>query len=166
MNGTPAAEPASSGRQVPQVHTGLPQIQEELKRIEPDTKKRDRILAVFESHSITHRGPLPSPDSLRQYEQIVPGLAERIVKMAENQSSHRMDLEQKVVNDQLGESKRGQYFGFAIAVICLVATLYLALQNHDTVAGILGGTTIVGLVTVFVLGKREQKENLSNKSNT
>lgn len=42
-------------------------------------------------------GPLPHPDILERYDKIVPGLAERIVKMAEGQSQHRQGLEHMVV---------------------------------------------------------------------
>jgi hypothetical protein len=39
----------------------------------------------------------------------------------------------------------------------------LAILGHDTVAVILGGGTVIGLSTVFVIGKREQKEQLTEK---
>ena len=38
-------------------------------------------------------GPIPSPQILQQYNNIVPGAAERIIRMAEKQSDHRMALE-------------------------------------------------------------------------
>jgi len=33
---------------------------------------------------------------------------------------------------------------------------WLAAIGHDTVAGIFGATTVVGLVTVFVIGKKSK----------
>ena len=84
--------------------------------------------------------------------------------MAENQGTHRISLESSVVKSQLTQSGRGQLLGFAISIICLIATVWLALNNHDTVAAIVGGTTLVGLVTVFVLGKKEQKSDLNRKA--
>ena len=38
------------------------------------------------------------------------------------------------------------------------------MAGHDVVGGILGGVDIVGLVTVFVLGKKEQRSNLDEKN--
>lgn len=35
----------------------------------------------------------------------------------------------------------------------------LAMLGHDTVAGIFGTTTIVGLVTIFVIGKKGQSKD-------
>jgi len=36
-----------------------------------------------------HRGPLPSPEQLKQYEDVVPGAADRIIKLAEQTSTER-----------------------------------------------------------------------------
>ena len=40
-----------------------------------------------------HEGPLPPPADLAAYEQVVPGLAERLVKAAESQTRHRHRIE-------------------------------------------------------------------------
>ena len=37
----------------------------------------------------TFQGPIPPPNVLEAYERLVPGAAERILKMAENQAAHR-----------------------------------------------------------------------------
>ncbi len=139
-------------------------LQKDLETIEHDEKKRKKIIALFKLHQYHHSGPLPSPDFLKQYDLIIPGLAERIVKMAEDQQSHRQSLENRVISSQLNESKRGQFLGFTVAMLCIGASVALSLLGHEYVAGILGGTTVVGLVTVFVLGKREQQKDLQKKS--
>ncbi|MFH1760058.1 MAG: DUF2335 domain-containing protein [bacterium] len=43
-------------------------------------------------------GPIPHPQILQKYNEIVPDAAARIIKMAENQATHRQDLE-KTVDD-------------------------------------------------------------------
>ena len=40
-------------------------------------------------------GPIPSPPVMKQYEETLPGSADRILKMAENQSEHRQWMEKK-----------------------------------------------------------------------
>ena len=45
----------------------------------------------------TFQGPIPPPSVLEAYEKILPGAAERILKMAENQSTHRQEIEKIVV---------------------------------------------------------------------
>jgi uncharacterized membrane protein len=38
-------------------------------------------------------GPIPPPDLLERYNQIIPEGADRILKMAEKQSAHRQKIE-------------------------------------------------------------------------
>ncbi len=40
-------------------------------------------------------GPIPPPSMMEQYERTLPGSADRILKMAENQSEHRQWIEKK-----------------------------------------------------------------------
>lgn len=136
-----------------------------LEKVEPNKEKREKILvslfsATFEAFS----GPIPSPDTLRKYEEVLPGLAERIVKMAENQNSHRINLEDTVVTSQQKESRRGQHYGLLIGILGLATCVILSLSGHDAVATAIGSTTIVGLVTVFVVGKRQQRRDLARKA--
>src|SRR3989338_3375865 len=51
-------------------------------------------------------GPLPPPEVLRQFDQVVPGAAERIIKMAEQQFAHRTELEKKVIDSDIRQSKQ------------------------------------------------------------
>lgn len=37
------------------------------------------------------------------------------------------------------------------------------MSGHETIAGIFGTTTVIGLVTVFVIGKRIQQKSLAEK---
>lgn len=60
-------------------------------------------LVAFEE---TFLGPLPPPETLAQYEQVLPGSAERIMVMAENQAEHRQSLEETVKTVIEGDSKR------------------------------------------------------------
>ncbi len=42
-----------------------------------------------------YAGPLPHPEILEKFEQILPGSADRILKQAEAQTLHRIELEKK-----------------------------------------------------------------------
>jgi len=75
-----------------------------------------------------------------------------------------MKLENKVIESQISQSKTGQWMAFIIALVSLGITCYLALDGHETTAGILAGTTIIGLVSVFIYGKRGQKKELETKN--
>jgi uncharacterized membrane protein len=69
-------------------------------------------------------GPLPSPDILRRYDQVVTGGATRIFDMAEREQAHRMDMDRQ----NAAAANRGQLFGFIVAVL-----------------GIGGGIVLVGI---------------------
>ncbi len=108
-------------------------------------------------------GPIPPPELLDGYNEVVKDGAERIVAMAEKQSNYRMQLEDHAIREELKQSRLGQIFGFILGIVGLVLAAILAILDHETIAGIFGTTTILGLVTVFVLGKKAQKKDLEEK---
>lgn len=64
-------------------------------------------------------GPLPHPDLLAGYEDVLPGAAERIIAMAENQAAHRIHLERVVVE---GDSRRS-WWGLRIGAVLTTITV-------------------------------------------
>lgn len=144
----------------PNKEVTLPQdLKNILATLEPDVQ--EKILQSFSlnvTRSTSFRGPLPPPEHLEGYNRVVEGGAERIFRMAERQSEHRVGLEDHSVKEGLKQSGRGQWFGFVLALVLIASAVFLAVNGHDVVAGILGGTTIVGLVTVFVIGKQRQQD--------
>jgi len=72
---------------------------------EVPVEKRESVLEVLYSVKIekTHKGPLPSPKTLGEYNQIIKNGAERIMAMAENQSNHRMSVEKEAIQKQLNQ---------------------------------------------------------------
>lgn len=174
MNGGPAA-----GKQiVPGEQPGAKDIELILESAAPELMHRmskkhraelARLLAIRQTsvtHTYTHSGPLPSPDDFKRYDAVVPGAADRIVKMAENQQAHRMTIEMHAVIEQLKQSGRGQMFGLVIALVMIAASTWMVVTGHDVAGGCLGGTTLVALVTVFVTGRASQAEDLAKKQGT
>lgn len=149
-----------------QLKDKLPREIEEIIKGIPENKKEE-VLRVITAQSIkeasTFSGPLPPPSILGEYNNILPNGAERIMKMAENQSNHRIELEKHAIKEELRQSKNGQVFGFILAIIGMLVAFILAYFDHDTVAGIFGTTTIVGLVTIFVIGKKNQRNTKDEK---
>ncbi len=119
--------------------------------------------SVSIEHEAHHSGPLPSPVTLQQYNEIIPNGAERIMAMSESQSEHRKSLEAKVIESQTRQSERGQLIAGVLALVLIGAGAAAFLTGHDGVAGTIFGVTVVGLVTVFLIGKTEQQKNLAGK---
>ncbi|MDB0600476.1 DUF2335 domain-containing protein [Tenacibaculum maritimum] len=129
-----------------------------------DGLSRNKRIDILQSLSFTliqeksHSGPLPDAETLIQYDSVIPGGADRIMKMAEKQQSHRISIETKVVSSQSSQSKLGQVFGLIIGLAGIGCGTYLASVGQDVVGGIIAGGTVVSLVSVFVLGKKSSKK--------
>lgn len=104
-----------------------------------------------------YSGPIPHPDHLRQYEEISHGSADRLITMAEKQSDHRQETERTVIKAEILYKKRGQIFGFILAIICLICGFVLLFMGKNTE----GFSTIIGTIGVmvgaFVYGNRTKK---------
>lgn len=134
-----------------------PEIDKTLNGLGPE--QSTRIQAIRQE---SFSGPLPHPEMLKRYDEIKEGFAERIMSMTERQLDHRISCENKIIEGSLSESKRGQNYGLAVSVLFLAAAVLLGLYGHDWLAGILGGGTLIGLVTVFVTNKKRNKTDEDN----
>ncbi|MBI4257013.1 DUF2335 domain-containing protein [Candidatus Uhrbacteria bacterium] len=120
-----------------------------------EIQRMDKNIATVQHQEFS--GPIPPPSLFREYDQIVPGAAERLLQMAEKQAAHRILLEHSVILSDIKKSERGQRFGFCIAVFGLVCAFALGLIGREIVAGIIGGGTLVSLASVFVYGRRQKE---------
>jgi len=68
-------------------------------------QKQEIKQLALEAIAEVFSGPLPPPSVLSQYNQVVPGAAERIIAMAESQSEHRQQLENKVIESDIKNSR-------------------------------------------------------------
>jgi len=143
-------------------------VPEQLKLILADTEipesKKRTIVNLFGSIRESFSGPIPPPKILKGYNEAVKDGAERVVAMAEKQLNHRIQLEDYAIKEELKQSKIGQIFGFILGFVGLLSASILALLGHETTAGIFGTTTIIGLVTVFVLGGKSSQKDVSDKN--
>lgn len=96
------------------------------------------------------QGPIPHPYILKRYDEVVPGSASKILEQAMRQTTHRFEMENKIVESGNKISERSQWMALGLAILIISACIILALFGHDGVAGIIGGTTIVGIVVAFL----------------
>lgn len=76
----------------------------------------------------SYSGPIPHPTFLEKYEEILPGSAERLIKMVESEQAHAQQMETILVNSQVEDKKAerterriGQVFALAYALAALGA---------------------------------------------
>ncbi len=100
-------------------------------------------------------GPVPPPSILEQYDQVVPGSAERIIAMAEREMDHRRDVELKIISKEYTEAGRGQIFALTIGTIAIIAAGFISVTGAQWTASVIGGGGVIGLVSVFILGRRD-----------
>lgn len=113
--------------------------------------------------SIEFSGPLPPPIYLEQYDRILPGAAERILAMAEQQSAHRRALEVEVVKSGIVNSRRGLLCGFIIGLVGFLVVTYCASIGAQILAGVVGLADLASLVGVFVYGSQQNKRERTDK---
>jgi uncharacterized membrane protein len=105
-------------------------------------------------------GPMPHPELLGRYEQICPGSADRIIKMAEQEAEHRRSAESRIIdaqildmNKQHSDTRCGQICALLITLSALAIGAYTARAGHEIAGSIIGVGGIGGIVTTFILGR-------------
>lgn len=130
---------------------------------QPNGNEEDRMLVRHSKTVVSFSGPLPPPEVFAKYEQILRGSADRILKMAENQGSHRQILEKKVINGEQLRANFGLFFGFVIGMTVIVGGLVLIYLEKDWQGFIVLSGGVVSLVGTFVYGKKQKKVDLHQK---
>jgi uncharacterized membrane protein len=58
---------------------------------------------------------------LRQYNEILPGAADRILAMAESESEHQKSMDKTAMEFKSRENRRGQYLAMATVIVAFSA---------------------------------------------
>ena len=117
-------------------------------------------------HSVTRsfEGPLPHPSVLQQYDGVVPGAAERILRFAEQETDHihaqeasanyaNIAAQQQQIAIVGNHSKSvfrsdaiGQGLGFFVSLCSIAGSVNLALNNQLWVAATVAGLPLAGII--------------------
>lgn len=118
---------------------------------------------VLASQTQVHAGPLPSAEQMQRYAAL--GLDGPIVRMAQLQQEHRMQLEMERQKADIAHQAAnlsaqhaymqaqqrshwwGQVFGFVVAMLCVVAALYAGLElDRPVLASIFMAAPVAGII--------------------
>jgi uncharacterized membrane protein len=91
--------------------------------------------AVREEIQAYWSAPLPPPETLAQYDQIVPGMTERILVMTERSVTGKIDIDDKLANAEIETAKMGLSLAFALTSIAFLASV-IFFAFGDRVAGV------------------------------
>jgi uncharacterized membrane protein len=105
-------------------------------------------------------GPLPPPAVLNQYNMIVPGLADRIVSMAENSLKHNQDVQNQILSAEIEVSNRDhtyRSFGMKCGILVVIGMLllvgWLAYLKQPWLAGLFAASSMSTIVWMFIRGQ-------------
>ena len=125
----------------------------------PTSSHEDVVQSIQLTATATEEGPLPSPQAFKGYEDTLPGAANRILEMAENEQNHRHKHEMAALGIArvgiIGGTRRsyfGMALGFLVALIGILCGTYLAANGHDTSGMALFLASLASLVGVSVYG--------------
>jgi uncharacterized membrane protein len=110
-------------------------------------------------------GPIPPPSYLARYNDVVPNGADRILGMAEKQSTHRESLEAKVIDGNIRSQRRGQTQAFILALVVILGGIYLMATGKSGWGFAAIITSLTSLVSIFAIGRRQQGNERVEKSN-
>ena len=106
-------------------------------------------------------GPLPPPSMYRNYEAILPGSAERILRWAELAQERQFGLETNALKRSFQRQRLALLVGFALALAVLASAMFLALTGHaDSAAVIATSSSLAAPATVLseaVMRKRRSR---------
>lgn len=99
------------------------------------------------AQSMSYSGPIPPAAELKAYDEVVPGLAERIARMAEREQDHRHTSSTKYLhNDRLRVSG-----ATIVAVALVIGAVFSAVTGNTAVAITLGLSSPVSYLFRTVL---------------
>lgn len=139
----------------------------------PPVQNRNHNKQVQNSHTLTHyQGPIPPPDVLQGLDNLVPGTAAKLIKLAVEESEHRRSLEQKATDANIAAQQQqltlnsqqnksvfrsdliGQIAGFLICVLAIVSAVFLGLEGHDWLAASIAAIPTAAIVKAFMFNKK------------
>lgn len=117
-----------------------------------------------------HYGPLPDPETLGEYDHRFPGLAERIIRMAEmplemagKQLEHRQEMEKRVILSDIKARYWGLGLGFFLCLVAIGGGVWLVDRGRpaEGLAAIL--TALAALVTAFLRAEKKRRDEIRAK---
>ena len=108
--------------------------------------------AYLEARHSRYTSPLPAPDDLRAYAELMPDAAERLLASGESEQRHRheierglLKLEQERTPRHYEGQRRGQNLGFIVAVLYLLVMAGAIVAGYGS-AGVTGAAVGVAFM--------------------
>lgn len=135
---------------------------QELKQRETQVATGDGVGKQLEQTYTVDDNCLPSPQELAAYKDIDPQIVDYLITASVKEQEHRHKMDVDKLN-MIGEADRrdghmnwwGMFFAFLALVVMIVLAGYALYLDKPWFAGIMGASTLVSVISIFV--KKEDK---------
>jgi uncharacterized membrane protein len=117
------------------------------------TGESGRLIA--QSQSITWSLATPPPAFLREYDEISPGVAKRILAMAPDQQDHRLAVENKLVDQEIADRKVTRRVGSFVAIGAFLVAAGLVWRDDTTAGATLAALPLLRQILETYWGKKK-----------
>jgi hypothetical protein len=104
--------------------------------------------------STTTDAPLLPIEQIARLKDLAPDRVDWVFQQTELESMGRRSEVRRINTMTFIERMAGLVFALLVSMMGLGASIYLAMNGHEVTASIVGGGTLVGLVTAFVAGRK------------
>ncbi len=108
---------------------------------------------------VSFRGPLPPPILFEHYDKTLPGSAERIMRMAEKEQSHRQQWEIAALGMQKSDFLRGQWMGFGLGIAGVAVAMVCAVLDRPYIGTASLATVFAGISAAFFRSRATRSED-------
>lgn len=122
-----------------------------------DLKSLQQIVGIVMAQQQSWVGPLPRPEDLAAFGQIDKSLPDRIMKLAEENNRANIVHRSDTLRSAAEKDHSGQWLGFWLAIATIATSGIVTGLGYEVYGSILGGSTLVSLVTVFITGRSSKK---------
>lgn len=120
---------------------------------------------TLEKYSSVFSGPLPHPDILKGYKEVDEEIPLKIVKMAEKDYYHQVEMEKTLIEENIKIEKRGMNFAFITALSCLILGVFLIYLGKDIYGLVALLPSIISVINSFLLKNKKDKDNKVKDNN-
>ena len=99
---------------------------------------------------------MPPPECLRQYDQIVPGVAREMIDEFKTNGAHQRAMDQAILEATSARDARGQWMACGLVFLGFILIMGLAYTGHDGVAIAVAVSLLGAVAANFLQGKKAE----------
>ena len=149
----------------------LQPLQAELERALVSAVPREKLPTVRQAvaayvHQVEehYSGPLPHPRHLEYFERTLPGAANRILVMAEQEQFHRHAWERAELSSSVLTERMGLFGGIAVAIGLIIGAVICAYFGERVIGGALVAASAVSIVPAIIQGRERLRSEQPAKN--